>query len=169
MTVLDFIKKYNTLNSTSAKDKMIESIIRRTYCPILEKRVVLQKMLEKSTVVDNDSGVYYIDLYTSKINHTMALLILYTDLEINMKNEQEGSLIRADEIYDVLISYDLLNKICEKIGEKEIKELSDVNNMLMENFYNKYATVQATLGRIIKETISQLATFFEGAIDEIQK
>ena len=79
MTVLEFVDKYSKLNSAKAKEEMVKSIVKRTYCPILEKRIVLENLLNNS-VSTTEFGLKYVDMFVSKLNYTLSLIIIYTNL-----------------------------------------------------------------------------------------
>lgn len=152
MTVLEFIDKYNKANSDKVKEQMLRSHIKRTYCPVLEKRVILQIMLDNSISV-TDAGVKYIDMNASRINYTMALIALYTDLVVDKdpdKTDKEGNPAgMINEDYDALTEYGITAKICEAIGVDEIAEFSAVNADLIQNFNASEGSVQATLARYL--------------------
>ena len=139
MTILEFVEKYNNLNSDKAKEQMLKSHIKRTYCPIIEKRVVLGTMLDNS-IKTTDRGVKYIDMTVSRINYTMALIALYTDLRIDQNEDKKGMI---DECYDSLVQNNLIQKICVMIGENEITEFASINADIIHNFEASQGSLQA--------------------------
>lgn len=141
MTILEFAEKYNNLNSDKAKDQMLRSHIKRTYCPIVEKRFVLQTMLDKS-INTTDVGVKYIDMTVSRINYTMALVALYTDLKIDQSENGQGLI---NECYDALTQNSIIQNICVILGEDEIREFAAINSDIRQNFESSHGSLQATL------------------------
>ena len=144
MTVIEFCEKYAQLENEKEKLELLSSVIKRTYTPVLEKRVVLQKMLDRS-IVEQENGVRYIDMLVSRINYTMALIILYTNLEIDSKDGTG----RTEDMYDSLVQYDIVSDICEYIGTKEMAELNSVNKSIIDTFYNQYGSTEAFIGNAI--------------------
>lgn len=144
MTVIEFCKKYAQLENEKEKLELLSSVIKRTYTPILEKRVILQKMLDQS-IVEQENGVRYIDMLVSRINYTMALIILYTNLEIDSKDGKG----RTEDMYDSLIKNNIVSDICEYIGTQEMAELNSVNKSIIDTFYNQYGSTEAFVGNAI--------------------
>ena len=146
MTIIDFCKKYTDLNSEKAKEQMLRSHIKRTYCPVLEKRMMLQMMLDRAKATSDD-GIRYIDMMVSKINYTLGMIVLYTDLTVD-KKEIDGKEVGANyECYDALISSGVLAPICGCIGENEMQELSNINSMLIDNFEKTEGSLCGFLSR----------------------
>lgn len=173
MTILEFIDKYNKTTSEKIKEEMLKKHIKRTYCPILEKRTILQIMLDNSVSV-TDTGVKYIDMTASRINYTMALIALYTDFSVDKdpdKTDKDGNPMgMINEDYDGLMESGLLIKICEEIGEQELTEFSAINTDLMRNFEASQSSTQALLSRmfaVVSERIGVAAGVVMENIDRI--
>ena len=145
MTILEFVEKYKNMNSEKIKSDMLKHHVTRTYCPILQKRYVLNTMLN-SSVVKKDNGFKYIDMMLSRINYTLVLVVLYTDLE--MDRDEDGT-ARNFDAYDALVENNLVAKICEVVGEDEISELATINSTVIANFENS----EGSLNQIISEAI----------------
>jgi hypothetical protein len=141
MTVLEFIEKYQELNSEKIKEELLKKVIRRTYCPIQEKRLVLQVMLDSSKI--DDGTIEYLDLIVSRISYTVSLIILYTNLKLDVDDDTKE--VQIHEIYDGLVKNDILEKICEQLGEKEVSELSTINELLIQNYYNLHNSPYAVV------------------------
>jgi len=171
MTVLEFIEKYNRLSSTSAKNKMIESIMKRTYCPVLEKRVILQKMLEKSIATDSSNEtIQYIDMFVFKLNYIMSIIILYTSLAIDTKIVAGEKIAKTEEIYDGLVESKIIKEIYEQIGEDELKELNNINEMLISNFDYTHCTGYAYLTKTLNNATQLISTTIQpiiGYVDQL--
>ena len=155
--VPEFIRRYNLLKTDEQRDEFVKSTVWRTYCPVLEKKLVLQTILEKS-ITTGKNGVQYIDMFLSKINMTTTILILYTKLNIV---KTDDSTTNAFQDYDLLFENNLMNKICEIIGERELSELMSINSLLMGNFHvAKYTEAFATtVGMFANEGISELMKY----------
>lgn len=142
MTVLEFIDKYNKANSDKVKEQMLRSHIKRTYCPVLEKKYVLSMFID-GCVIDG-----YIDMVYSKINYTIALIKLYTDLDIDRDSEDKSMNV---EIYDSLVQNCLVEKICEIIGIEEVKELSGINALLIQDYNEKNISLSSMIRNLMKD------------------
>lgn len=130
ITVKEFVDRYNALLETGGQEDYFESIIRRTYAPVLEKKVVLQTLLNKS-IIKNEYDVDYLDLFLSRINTTIAILLLYTNLDIKKNDNSEEN---AFDDYDLLKESGLFDKICEHIGEAEMTELGTINGLIIDTY-----------------------------------
>lgn len=152
MTILEFVEKYNALTSETLKNGLIETHIRRKYCPVLEKRTILQMMLD-SAVMTSETGIQYIDMMTSRINYTVAMIVLYTDLTVDADKDNNG---RTYESYDALVKSGLVAKFCEAIGIDEVKEFSDVNSMLIANFEKSKGSLEAFCANALKKFVQTI-------------
>lgn len=125
--VPEFIRRYNLLKTDEQRDEFVRNIIWRTYCPVLEKKLVLQTILDKS-ITTGKNGVQYIDMFLSKINMTTTILILYTKLNIV---KTDDSTTNAFQDYDLLFENGLLDQICAIVGEHELNELMTIKENLL--------------------------------------
>ena len=132
--VKEFCKKYSTTTSEHVKDQMIRSIMKTTYVPVMKKRALLQVMLDKS-MVTTGHGTEYIDMFLSRINLIMGIVALYTNLKVERDEDNIPITFKA---YDVLIQSGVLSKIYEQIPEQELAEITSINGVLMDNFYNEH-------------------------------
>mgnify|MGYP000955963243 FL=1 len=141
--VPEFIRRYNLLKTDEQRDEFVRNIIWRTYCPVLEKKLVLQTILNKS-ITTGKNGVKYIDMFLSKINMTTTILILYTKLNIV---KTDDSTTNAFQDYDLLFENGLLDQICAIVGEHELNELMTINGLLMDNFHEENKTIDAYIAK----------------------
>ena len=154
--ITDFIKKYNALASATTKEGYLKSIIKRTYCPVLEKKVILEMMAEKSA---NEDGIKYIDLFTNRINFIATIISLYTTL---VPEKTEDNKPKTFEMYDLLVENDILNKILELIGEREITELTNINGVILDNWHMKHSSTEAYIANLV-DSVSQKIGITAGA------
>lgn len=148
MTVLEFVEKYNSMTSEKIKEQMIQDRVTRHYSPIVEKRIALQALL------DNAVSDGYVDMVLSRVNYTLSLPILYTDLDIDVS--ETGASMRF-EIYDALMQSGLVEKLCMEIGEAEVEELNTINSLLIQNFETKVTST----GAVIKKAAELISNAFE--------
>lgn len=164
ITVKEFIEKYNNINDINERNDYINSIVYRKYAPVLEKRIVLQTLLDKS-IMKNEFDVDYIDLFISRINFAFAILTLYTNFDL--KHTDDPSSVFDD--YDILKQYNIIDQICEYVGELEIKELGILNSILIDTYNNRTGTIKSIvlgsasrfakdLGAMTNSAITQLIT-----------
>lgn len=146
--VTDFVKKYNEMKSAELKTKQIRGIIKRTYCPILEKKMILDLMLEKSVVED---GIPYIDMFCNKINFYAAIISMYTYI---VPDKDKKGVPKSYEMYDLLVENDILNAILAMIGERELGELTSINGLLLDTWHMKNTSTQAYVSNLV-ETASR--------------
>jgi hypothetical protein len=163
--VPEFIRRYNLLKTDEQRDEFVRNIIWRTYCPVLEKKLVLQTILDKS-ITTGKNGVKYIDMFLSKINMTTTILILYTKLNIV---KTDDSTTNAFQDYDLLFENGLLDQICAIVGEHELNELMTINGLLMDNFHDENKTIDAYIAKYTEAFATIVGVFVNEGISELMK
>lgn len=163
--VPEFIRRYNLLKTDEQRDEFVRNIIWRTYCPVLEKKLVLQTILDKS-ITTGKNGVQYIDMFLSKINMTTTILILYTKLNIV---KTDDSTTNAFQDYDLLFENGLLDQICAIVGEHELNELMTINGLLMDNFHDENKTTDAYIAKYTEAFATTVGVFANESISELMK
>lgn len=153
--VPEFIRRYNLLKTDEQRDEFVRNIIWRTYCPVLEKKLVLQTILDKS-ITTGKNGVKYIDMFLSKINMTTTILILYTKLNIV---KTDDSTTNAFQDYDLLFENGLLDQICAIVGEHELDELMTINGLLMDNFHEENKNIEAYIAKYTEAFATTIGVF----------
>ena len=165
LTVKEFCSRYDMLKTDEQKSNFVQSMVYRTYCPVLEKKVILQTMLDK-TIVSDKNGVEYIDMFLSKINFTTTILLLYTKFNISKNDDSETT---AFQDYDLLIERGFLNVISAAIGEDELNELTTINGLLMDNFYAKNKNLEAFIAKYTQAFATIFGMFADEGISELMK
>lgn len=163
--VPEFIRRYNLLKTDEQRDEFVRNIIWRTYCPVLEKKLVLQTILDKS-ITTGKNGVKYIDMFLSKINMTTTILILYTKLNIV---KTDDSTTNAFQDYDLLFKNGLLDQICAIVGEHELDELMTINGLLMDNFHEENKNIEAYIAKYTEAFATTIGVFANEGISELMK
>lgn len=163
--VPEFIRRYNLLKTEDLKREFIKGIIWRTYCPVLEKKIVLQTILNNS-IVTGKNGIQYIDMFLSKINITTAILILYTKLKVT---KDDNSQTNAFQDYDLLVESNIMNEICEIIGENELSELMSINGLLMDNFHEENKNAEAYVAKYVNAFATTIGILADEGIKELMK
>lgn len=159
--VSEFVKNYKTRTSDKLKSEYITSVMKRNYCPILEKRMILDLMLEKS-VTDND--VPTIDMFVNKLNFYAAIISLYTYI---VPDKDENGVAKSYEMYDLLVENDLMNPIFEHIGERELGELTSINGLLLDNWCAKNTSTEAYVNNLIKTASRRFGISIELLLDKL--
>lgn len=163
--VPEFIRRYNLLKTDEQRDEFVKNIIWRTYCPVLEKKLVLQAILDNS-IVTGKNGVQYIDMFLSKINMTNAILLLYTKLDVIKNTESKTSFF---EDYDLLFENNIMNKVCEIIGERELSEIMSINGLLMDNFHEENKNIEAYVAKYTEAFATTVGVFANEGVSELMK
>lgn len=167
MDIKEFVELYNKVKVETAKEKLINEHIVRTYVPVGEKAAALKGLLEGSVRV-NENGIKYIDLVANKINYVYGILLLYTDLE---PIKSDDVTVKFLETYDVLQESGLINIICSHIGERELGELTFINDQVLDTWYTQNTSTKAyvsDLVSLISRNITEITTLLkEIPIDEI--
>ena len=143
--VNDFVKKYTALNSEQAKLGMVKSIMKRTYCPIIEKKFIIEMMVDKSK---GEGKVAYIDMVLAKINFYMAIIGMYTNLETE---KDEKGVAKNMEAYDMLTKADIFNAVLNEIGDKELGELMTVNEAALNTWHTKNTSTAAYVSDLVEK------------------
>lgn len=159
MTVSEFIKKYTSLTGEQAKLGVVKSIMKRTYCPILEKRLILDLMAEKSV---GEGKIPYIDMVLNKLNVTMAVIALYTNLEVE---KDEKGVPKTAEAYDMLRKTGAIGAIYDEIGEYELGELMMVNDNVLSTWHTKNTSTAA----YISDLVEKVSMIFSTALGKEMK
>lgn len=161
ITVSTFVERYSKLNNDQLKDKYVKEHVKITYAPILKKKAILEVMNDKS-VIDSPTGKY-IDLITSKLNLTMAVLMLYTDIEPD-KNEEGQPLVC--ESYDSLQSTGLIGKILNTIGS-DVEELMNIQSQVMDTWYAQHTSTEAYIANLVEVASHKLGVYAGAGMDKI--
>ena len=149
MKVSEFANSYKTLNSADLKNSLVTQHIKRTYAPIAEKNALLKKLADDSVMVDKN-GIPYLDMVANKIHFIYSLIILYTDLEIDKAEDGKNDVLGA---YDLLQETGVIEDLCDKIGTKEINELTFVNKEVLDTWHNKNASTRAYLATLTDKAV----------------
>jgi hypothetical protein len=162
ISVQEFVDKYKACDFLD-KNTYVCSIINRYYVPVLEKKLVLETLLNKC-VVKGDNGVMYIDMFLNKINLFTAIMILYTDLNV-IKNDSNLSNTFSD--YDLLEENGLITLITDSIGN-DINNLIEINNILIEQWNQSYSSTAAFIGRVSNSFSVTLGSFLKSGFEQFK-
>ena len=159
----DVMKKYHSYKNEELRKKYISGLVTHTYAPIGMKYAVLNSMVEKSTITE-ENGVKYLNMLLSKVNFTIAILILYTDIEFPL---DESGKVKTFDSYDALIQTDIIDIIQEAIGDREFNELLSVNQTVLDTFHERNSTVKAYIGDIMMNSATIFGTLSNYGADKV--
>lgn len=154
MKVSEFVSSYK---STNLKDGFVSQHIKRTYASIGEKNALLSKLLDDCVMKDKN-GILYINMVANKIDLIYAIVVLYTDLEIDLDQNEKKDVLGC---YDLLQESGAIDDICEKIGAKEINELTFVNKEVLDTWHNANSSTRAYLATLTEKSIRTITELSE--------
>lgn len=138
--------KENIINKTVDKT-FIESILKRTYIPFLEKKLIIEELISICTYEEN--GLIKVDLFDKQLFTDLKILSSYFDVENDL------------EVNELMELYDLLMKDnCFSIFEQCVKTEWD-NDILtlremLESSLNEYVKNNNSLEGIVAKGINKL-------------
>lgn len=164
ISISKFVDGYNKLTNEQLKDKYIKEHIKTKYAPILQKKLILEMMNEKSVV---DSPTKHIDMMVSKLNVVMAILVLYTDLEPDKQTTEDGTTTPLTwEAYDALKSSGLYGKVLDVIGE-DLNELMSVQEQVLNSWHMANTSTEAYVNNIIDTVSRRFGISMELVLDKL--
>lgn len=159
MKVSEFVEGFKNLQKPDLQKNFVEQHIRRKYVPIGEKNAILHQFVEDCVLVDKN-GIPYINMVANKINFIYAIVILYTDLELDKlpdTTNEDGSIKKgkSDIIgsYDKMQEFGVIDAVCDLIGERELSELTFVNKEVLDTWYNAHASTRAYLATLADKSV----------------
>ena len=146
--VSKFVEDFNKVANETTKRGVIQKHVTSHYAPLLSKTMVLNLMNEKS-VAEGKHGKY-IDFTVSKLNLIMAILALYTDLTPDKTIEDDKTVVKSYESYDLLKESGALDMLLEEIGE-DIQELLTVQSNVMDTWTAQNCSTQAYISNLVEK------------------
>lgn len=154
ISISKFIESYNKFTNDQLKRAYVREHIKTTYAPILSKKLILETMLQKSVV---ETPVKHIDMTVSKLNFVMAILILYTNIEPDKRENEDGTTTPLTwEAYDTLKSSGLYGEIMGAIGE-DLTELVSVQEQVLESWQIANTSIEAYLNSLVEAATIRLS------------
>lgn len=151
----DFVAKFKKATTDTARQAMVQRHILTHYAPLLKKKNVLDIMMQ-GCIATGKSGKH-IDLLASKLNLYGAILVLYTDLEVD-KVEQDGKKVpNMWEAYDLLKESGAGTILFNEIGE-DINELLMVQELVLSTWQNENTTTAAYVAGLVENVTTILGT-----------
>lgn len=151
MLVSEFIEGYKNLHKTEAQVDFCRKHLRRTYAPIVEKNVILKRLV-KACEMTNANGIKYIDMVCNKMNFTHAIITLYTDLELADPNAEE-SRTQVINNYDAFQELEIIDVFCDLIGEREVNELILINKNALDTWHEENSSTRAFVSDLTDKAV----------------
>ena len=161
--VKEFCRRFDMAKNDDTKQKMLEGIITRKYCPVLEKKVILQTMFDK-TIVTGPNGVSHMDYFLSKVNMVTTTLIIYTNINVTKNDNSETT---AFDDYDMLRQRNIMDMIWEIIGQDELDELLSINGLIINNYMEENKTADAYVKKYVDAAATTLGLFVSEGLQEL--
>ena len=151
--VSKFVEDFKKLSNDANKQAMVKKHVVTHYAPILHKINVLQIMMD-GCVKQGKSG-RYIDMMASKLNFIGAVLILYTDLEVDKTTNNDGKEVaNIWGAYDQLKESGALDMIVNEIGV-DIEEFLSVQDQILGTWHNEHNSIAAYISNLV-ENVSMI-------------
>ena len=168
MRIDELAKEIKSTKTDAQKMGIVKKHVVNSYCPIAKKYAVLRDMQEKS-IIEENNGIKYIEMTLHRINFTLAIVILYTDLELLLK---EDGTVDSFGSYDCIMENEIIPKIITIIGEVEYTELECINKAIIETFDMKNNSFKSFMSDTIQNfgiIVGVLADDGFGKLEEIVK
>lgn len=159
MKIKEFTEKYSAIATERLKEDYINNNLHiKTYLPFLTK-VTLADKLAKITALDKDTGNVNVKSDVNYLLFCRMIVEQYTDLQI----ETEGFY----EEYDLLNESGLLDKIMQKIPEKEIAEFKMICDMKKDDIIFNQSTPKAFVNQQIERVSTILGVTLKPVLEKI--
>lgn len=124
------------------------------------------KLKEESNTLWEDYRIVDKKLLRKILVHNNGLSISDTKLNIV---KTDDSTTNTFQDYDLLFENNLMNKICEIIGERELSELMSINGLLMDNFHEENKNIEAYIAKYTEAFATTIGVFANEGISELMK
>ena len=149
------LKKNTNLIELPWEDQIIEI---KEYLPIKDKMNLIDKIFNQS--VDNNSNIA--NIMQTKINITLEVVFAYTNINFTEKQKKDKL-----ELYDLLISSGVWQKIADTLNNTPTKELDTIESYTQEMINEFYRYKDSVLGII--DTVNSDYTNVNLDVNEIQE
>jgi len=161
-----FVEGYKKLTNEQLKDRYIKERVKTTYAPILQKKLILEMMHNKSVV---ETPVKRIDMTVSHLNVVMAILVLYTDIEPDKKENDDGTTTPLTwDAYDALKSTGIYEKLLNAIGS-DLEELMLIQGQIMDTWVMENTSTQAYVNNVVENASSRFGVAIEIILNKLDE
>lgn len=165
MTVQEFVEGYEKLGADKLKNDYINKHITKKYMPYGEKVVMCKNIAnitthKKDTINGMSISYFCENSIDRKMLFTLKLIEYYTDIQIEYN-------INIFEQYDLLLSNKVLPIILDRIDKDEIKFLSNLLDLALDDIYTNECNITHWLdGKY--NTMKNILSSMTQAFDEIK-
>ena len=126
----------------------IESIIKRRYIPFLEKKVIVDQIIDTCTYTKN--GVVRVDLFDKQFFTDLKVLFAYYDLEDDLDVNE------LTEFYDLLIEGNYLNTFKKNINSNDVQILEQMIDTSLDEYVRSNNSLEGVIANSIDKLIERL-------------
>ena len=161
ISVVDFIKKYNSITSAKIKESYINETVKSVdYVNFEELEYIAGKIVEKSYVVDD--GVLKIDSCKKYLLYIFAIIDMFTNIEVHAE-----SWIGE---YNALDQYGLIEKIKSVVPKKVITNFDIILKWKTDDIAFNYSNLPNYLNSLINKLMPIIQDGILNTLDnEIRK
>lgn len=123
----DFLNKYNSVPESKIRKNICLSYMIRKYVPVFEKYIALLTVFNHTC--RNSEGNLCFNNFAWTIAYRMAIVGMYTNLDIANLEEQKESF----KLYDDLKESGALNDLLSLIDEEEVKEIMMIRDTIFSD------------------------------------
>lgn len=168
MKIKDFVNEVNKVANESIKTNRINGMLKtKNYISVAQKIDLADRVTKVTThKYDNAGNAIGFEVHSPSkfLLHTMGLVDLYTDLDVDMSNIMDE--------YDLLNSNGLIEVILNSIGETEIAECEMFLDMIwhdtIQNELSPYAFIQNQVTRFGTLAGVTMSSVLEGLTKAIE-
>jgi hypothetical protein len=126
----------------------------KTYIPIFEKKIMIDKICED--IISYENGIAYVDNIQKKVSISLSVLLNYCDLDIDV--EKSDILDMLDLLFEKGIYKDIEEQIGEDLNEFYLGIEAEIENIKIRN---------NSMEAIFAKGVNDLTTIVYGLIDRI--
>lgn len=147
MKVKELCDGYKAIALEAAKaDYLKKNIKIRQYVPYAEKVNELRGLVIASHI--RDDGEIIMNSPKQYLCNMLAIMILYTDLEVNKDNWTEE--------YDMLREARLMDPILDMIPGDDLQEFDILRKMILDDFLDNEASARSWINRLVQKFSEKL-------------
>lgn len=150
-TVKNFIDAYNRAED---KEVFVKSHIIKDYIPIEEKITECKNIVAATYVKD---GEFYIDSTALYFQYLLAIVRLYTNIQIDNDNSVKE--------FNILNKYKIFDMVIKSISDREIGELSMIKDMVQSDFIKNHNEIHS----FVREQMNRFYSIMKVISDPIVK
>lgn len=165
ITPSEFVLLLEQYEDEESQTNLFNSILKRTYVPIIEKRAVIERMFEKAII--KDGANYYIDQFIYRYNMRIAMVSMYTSLDLSREIEESED--QNFTVYDILNASGIIDAVTNALDTEEIDEVNAVAKSIKDTWFNQTKSVEAIISRVFNNFGNTVGNFIVAGSTEFVK